>query len=135
MGLYKSNYMTQFGVEAQYWKIAKINLDVHYQACDIVMHGYATEEARLNGMEPLDTKRVRAHWGPSEFKAYFAPTTFASSNNVETREKKEDRSIKPYEGDLEKDPNIEINIEDNIYERAYAFVKQNEFFANCSDII
>ena len=136
MALSKSNYVTPYGVEAQYWKIAKINIDLHYQACDIVVHGYATEDARLNGMEPLETRRVRAHWGVSEFKAFFAPDTF-SSNNVSTMSVKEDKSIKPYLGETKnaKAINVELNPTDNIYERAYAFVKQDEFFCNCADII
>lgn len=136
MALSKSNYVTPYGVEAQYWKIAKINIDVHYQACDIVVHGYATEDARLNGMEPLETRRVRAHWGVSEFKTFFAPQTF-SANGIETKSVKEDRSIKPYLGEEKKTRTIstELNPTDNIYERAYAFVKMDEFFSTCDDII
>lgn len=137
MGLYKTNYITAYGVEAQYWKIAKVNIDIHYEACDIVLHGYATQEARLNGKEPLETKRVRAHWGPNEFKMFFAPNTF-STKHKSVQPIKEDKSIKPYMWDMTKtlsDEEVGLQPSDNIYERAYAFVKMDEFFSTCSDII
>jgi hypothetical protein len=132
MALYMKDFKTPYGVKATYWKIAKLNLDLHYKYCDIVVHGFYDEEARLEGMEPLEIKTVRANWNPSEFDSYFAPQTFTSANIVKISEK-EDKSIKPYLGEL-KAEDIEVNKEENIYERAYAYLKAHEMFSTCTNV-
>lgn len=130
MALYKDKYITKFGVEANYWKITQITLNTHYGWCDITVSGYASEEARKNNNEALDKEVVRANWNPNEFGSFFSAESF--TDNV-----KEIKSTKPFMQSLKCTLTAEEKpaVNQNIYERAYEYVKRDERFKNTRDLI
>lgn len=130
MALYYDNYETQFGVKATYWRITQINLNVHYGWCDITVSGYASEEARNNNKEALHEEHVRANWNPNEFGSFFTAESF-----IDNKEEKEDNRpfMKSLKCTLSEEEKPSIN--QNIYERAYEFVKRDERFKDTKDLI
>lgn len=56
MALRKS-LATPFGVNAEYWRIIRVNENFDGQA-EVFLAGYASDEARLAGNAPLDTRIV-----------------------------------------------------------------------------
>ena len=45
---------TQYGVVASYWKVSTLNVDWHNKRCELVMAGYADEQAREDGKNPIE---------------------------------------------------------------------------------
>lgn len=129
MALYKSNHQTKYGIEASYWKITQINLNSHYGWCDITVCGYASEEARRNNKEPLEKETVRANWNPNEFGSFFSAESFT--------ENEEATSDKPFMQNLKCTLTAEEKpaVNQNIYERAYEFVKRDSRFKDTKDLI
>ena len=80
MALLKANYINQFGVTVQYWKITNINLNSYYKWCDIEVRGYCTQEDRDNGNEPVERLKVRAKWTDAEYGTYFSPEVLADKS-------------------------------------------------------
>lgn len=95
MALLTKDKVNQFGVTEEYWRILNINLNMQYKYCDITIGGYANQESRDNGSEPMNIRKVRAKWDEQEFAAFFS----VSAIN---------------EGD------------DNIYNRAYDYIKYKD---------
>lgn len=81
MALLTKGHINQFGVDENYWRIINININLQYNYCDITVAGYATQEARDNGSEPMNIKKVRAKWSEDEFEAFFAPKTVSRAAN------------------------------------------------------
>lgn len=73
MAIQIKDYINQYGIEEQYWRILSMNINLQYKYVDITLGGYATQEARDNGAEPMNTKKVRAKWDEEEFDAFFSP--------------------------------------------------------------
>lgn len=71
MALLTKNKINQFGVMEEYWRILNINLNLQYNYCDITLGGYMNSEARIDGSEPMNTKKVRAKWDGQEFLKFF----------------------------------------------------------------
>lgn len=78
MALLKEDYKNQYGVLEQYWKVIGININLQLKYCDITIGGYTTQEARDNGSEYMNIKKVRAIWSDEEFGSFFS--TKALSN-------------------------------------------------------
>lgn len=78
MALHLENQTNQFGVPEEYWKILKINIDIVNQFCDITIGAYYNQEARDNGSEPMNLRKVRAKWSDEEFNKYFSPKALSS---------------------------------------------------------
>lgn len=129
MALYKNNHQTKFGVEANYWKITQITINSHYGWADITVNGYASEEARRNNSESLDKEIVRANWNPNEFGSFFSAESFI--NDAETKNKQP--FMQGLKCTLSEEEKPSIN--QNIYERAYEFVKRDERFKDTKDLI
>lgn len=130
MALYKSNHETKYGIEANYWKITQITLNAHYGWCDITVSGYASEEARRMDKEPLDKETVRANWNPNEFGSFFSASSF-------TENPKEVKDSRPFMQNLKCTLTAEEKpaFNQNIYERAYEYVKRDERFKDAKDLI
>lgn len=108
MALLTENKINQFGVKEEYWRILNINLNIQYNYCDITLGAYANKDARNSDAEPMNIKKVRAKWDNKEFFKFFAPQTF------ELKKVNTDESS---------------NISDNIYKRAYDYIKlKDEYF-------
>lgn len=99
MALLTEGKTNQFGVQEEYWRILSINLNVQYGYCDITMGAYANSQARKNGAEPMNVKKVRAKWDEEEFFKFFSPASF---NDEKAR------------------------MSDNIYARAYEYIRQKD---------
>lgn len=113
MALLTKDKINQFGVQEEYWRILSINLNIQYNYCDITLGAYASEDARASEAEPMNIKKVRAKWDNEEFFKFFAPQTF------ELKTAKADESS---------------NISDNIYKRAYDYIKvRDEYFKEAKD--
>lgn len=113
MALLTENKINQFGVIEEYWRILSINLNLQYNYCDITLAGYANAEIRNSKGEPMNIKKVRAKWDNEEFFKFFAPQTF------DVKLINEDGSA---------------DISDNIYQRAYEYVKiKDEYFKDAKN--
>ena len=113
MALLTKDKINQFGVQEEYWRILSINLNIQYNYCDITLGAYANEDARDQDAEPMNIKKVRAKWDNEEFFKFFASQTFESKTT------KADESS---------------NVSDNIYERAYDYIKvRDEYFKEAKD--
>ena len=89
------------------------DLNIQYNYCDITLGAYANEDARNSDAEPMNIKKVRAKWDNEEFFKFFAPQTF------ELKTAKADESS---------------NVSDNIYKRAYDYIKvRDEYFKEAKD--
>ena len=113
MALLTRDKINQFGVKEEYWRILSINLNLQYNYCDITLGAYANKNARNSDAEPMNIKKVRAKWDNEEFFKFFAPQTFelkaASINDTS-------------------------NENDNIYKRAYDYIKvKDEYFKDATD--
>lgn len=97
MALLTENKINQFGVQEEYWRILKINIDTQYNFCDITLGGYANQEVRDSESEPMNIRKVRANWSEEEFIQFF--------------------SVKSLE---------EAPEGSNIYKRAYEYVKYKD---------
>ena len=108
MALLTKDKINQFGVQEEYWRILSINLNIQYNYCDITLGAYANEDARNSDAEPMNIKKVREKWDNEEFLKFFAHQTF------ELKTAKADESS---------------NVSDNIYKRAYDYIKvRDEYF-------
>ena len=113
MALLTKDKINQFGVQEEYWRILSINLNIQYNYCDITLGAYANEDATNSQAEPMNIKKVRAKWHNEEFFKFFAPETF------ELKTAKADGSS---------------NVSDNIYKRAYDYIKvRDEYFKEAKD--
>lgn len=107
MALQISGHINQYGIEEGYWRIIGINMNLQYKYVDITMAGYSTQEARDEGKEPMNTKKVRAKWDEEEFAAFFAPDA----------------------------PMMLADSQMNIYQIAYNYVKQKDnLFQSSSNV-
>lgn len=79
MALLTKNKPNQFGFKTDYWRIAKINIDLEKMCCDIRLHGYISKEAAELKFEPVETKLVRANWDESQFPQYLSPKALDTS--------------------------------------------------------
>lgn len=113
MALLTENKINQFGVTEEYWRILSINLNIQYNYCDITLGGYANAKVRRSEAEPMNIKKVRAKWDSEEFFKFFAPQTFElKTANL--------------------DESSDIN--DNIYKRAYDYIKiKDDYFKDAKD--
>lgn len=130
MALYKENHQTKFGVEANYWKITQITINSHYGWADITVNGYASEEARNNNSEALDKEIVRANWNPNEFGSFFSANSFTESTIENKNNKMFMQGLKCTLSEEEKP-----SVNQNIYERAYEYVKRDNRFKDTKDLI
>lgn len=130
MALYKENHITKFGVEANYWKITQITLNSHYGWCDITVSGYASEEARRNNSEALDKEVIRANWNPNEFGSFFSAESFIEGDSNSKDNRPFMQSLKCT---LPKEALPDAN--QNIYQRAYEYVKRSNKFKESEDLI
>lgn len=112
MALLTEGKINQFGVQEEYWRILSINLNVQYGYCDITIGAYANSQTREKGAEPMNIKKVRAKWDEEEFFKFFSPVSFNEGTST-----------------LNDD-----NLSNNIYARAYEYVKQKDkHFENAKD--
>lgn len=81
MALLTKDKINQFGVLEEYWRIISINLNLQYKYCDITLGGYASDESRESGSEPMNTKKVRAKWDEQEFLQYFTAEALDLNNS------------------------------------------------------
>lgn len=106
MALLTEGKVNQFGVKEEYWRILGININLQYEYCDITLGGYSSLDARQEGSEPMNIKKVRAKWDKDEFFKFFAPKSFSTENTLSK----------------------------NIYNRSYEYVKQkDEYFSDAED--
>jgi hypothetical protein len=80
MALLVKDQINQFGVQEEYWRILKINLDLRYRFCDITVGSYYDKNTREAGSEPMNVKKIRAKWSDDEFNKYFSPEAMESNN-------------------------------------------------------
>lgn len=108
MALLTEGKVNQFGVQEEYWRILNININLQYNYCDITVGAYVNESTRANGSEPMNIKKIRAKWDNDEFFKYFAPNTFEDSSSQTLSAANE------------------INVNNNIYERVYKYIKNRD---------
>ena len=58
MALIKS-VPTEFGVDATYWNIGAVQEDFKGKGTEVTLYGYASEEARTQGKQPLSAAKVQ----------------------------------------------------------------------------
>lgn len=58
MAILKS-IQTDFGISAEYWNIGAVQEDFKGQGTEITFYGYASEQARLAGAQPLSAGKVQ----------------------------------------------------------------------------
>lgn len=58
MALIKS-IPTDFGIDAQYWNIGAVQEDFKGKGTEVTFYGYANEQARLDGKQPLSAGKVQ----------------------------------------------------------------------------
>lgn len=118
MGLLIPDKVGDSGALEEYWKVLGININAQYKWTDIKMGAYHTQEARDKGFEPIRTKTVRANWSDEEYNKYFSPESFGNANPI--------ASMKAFNLASQEEIENAIFLESNIFERAYAYVKQRE---------
>jgi len=50
---------TEFGIPASYWNIGTVQEDFKAQGTEITFYGYANQEARLSGKQPLSSGKMQ----------------------------------------------------------------------------
>ena len=50
---------TEFGIDAQYWSIGAVQEDFKGRGTEVTFYGYANEQARLDGKQPLSAGKVQ----------------------------------------------------------------------------
>lgn len=119
MALLIEGKTNQFGVNEEYWRVVNININLQYKYCDITMASYVNADARDNGSEPMNIKKIRAKWDDEEFLKYFAPATFEQNSQATT---------------LSLDSQETRVISSNIYERVYDYIKhKDDYFKDATD--
>lgn len=58
MALIKS-IPTDFGIDAQYWNIGAVQEDFKGKGTEVTFYGYANEQARQEGKQPLSAGKVQ----------------------------------------------------------------------------
>ena len=58
MALIKS-IPTDFGINAEYWNIGAVQEDFKGRGTEVTFYGYASEQARLEGKQPLSAGKVQ----------------------------------------------------------------------------
>ena len=58
MALIKS-IPTDFGIDAQYWNIGAVQEDFKGRGTEVTFYGYANEQARQEGKQPLSAGKVQ----------------------------------------------------------------------------
>ena len=58
MALIKS-IPTDFGIDAQYWNIGAVQEDFKGRGTEVTFYGYASEQARQEGKQPLSAGKVQ----------------------------------------------------------------------------
>lgn len=117
MALLTEGKVNQFGVQEEYWRILNVNINLQYNYCDITIGAYANAEARINGSEPMNIKKIRAKWDNEEFFKYFSPDTFINSSEINFLNETE-----------------QSNMSHNIYERFYDYIKvKDKYFESATD--
>ena len=58
MALLKS-IPTDFGIDAQYWNIGAVQEDFKGRGTEVTFYGYANEQARQEGKQPLSAGKVQ----------------------------------------------------------------------------
>lgn len=58
MALIKS-VPTDFGINAEYWNIGAVQEDFKGKGTEVTFYGYANEQARLDGKQPLSAGKVQ----------------------------------------------------------------------------
>ena len=50
---------TEFGIPAQYWNIGAVQEDFKGQGTEVTFYGYASQEARFTGKQPLSAGKFQ----------------------------------------------------------------------------
>ena len=50
---------TEFGIDAQYWNIGAVQEDFKGKGTEVTFYGYANEQARQDGKQPLSAGKVQ----------------------------------------------------------------------------
>lgn len=58
MALIKS-IPTDFGINAEYWNIGAVQEDFKGKGTEVTFYGYANEQARIDGKQPLSAGKVQ----------------------------------------------------------------------------
>lgn len=58
MALIKS-IPTEFGINAEYWNIGAVQEDFKGKGTEVTFYGYANEQARLEGKQPLSAGKAQ----------------------------------------------------------------------------
>jgi len=58
MALIKS-IPTDFGINAEYWNIGAVQEDFKGKGTEVTFYGYANQQARLDGKQPLSAGKVQ----------------------------------------------------------------------------
>ena len=58
MALIKS-IPTDFGINAEYWNIGAVQEDFKGKGTEVTFYGYANEQARVDGKQPLSAGKVQ----------------------------------------------------------------------------
>ena len=82
----KKTLQTSFGVEANYWKIVRVNESFLGMTTEIYLAGYVNEQSRRDGKQPLEIKTFLVDTIDGKREDYYV---------VLTASKKEIREITP----------------------------------------
>lgn len=100
-----ANKKGKYGLDVNYWKVAKITLDTHAKLCDVKVIGFTSAEERQKGAHPVEIKRFRCSaLVDDDYEKYFGI-------------------------------NASFGTGDNFQQRAYDFVKSRDFFDEYDDIL
>lgn len=71
-------YMTNYGVEAQYYIVSGVNTNKISESAAITLYGYPSREARKNKCNPLDIRLINVN--PDKYNQYFSIEVLEEDN-------------------------------------------------------
>jgi len=79
----KKTLQTSFGVEANYWKIVRVNESFLGMTTEIYLAGYVNEQSRRDGKQPLEIKTFLVDTIDGTREDYYGKLT---ESKIETRD-------------------------------------------------
>lgn len=75
----QKDYTNNQGITVNYWCITNIAKNLRYKTAEITICGYLTLQAKEQGFEPVETRRVKVLW--DDFESYFSTEVLNSTTN------------------------------------------------------
>ncbi|MBK1809424.1 hypothetical protein JHL18_02020 [Clostridium sp. YIM B02505] len=75
---YQKEYTNNQGINVQYWSINNLTKNLRYKTAEITICGYLTGQAKNQGYEPVETRRIKVLW--DKFDEYLSVDTLNTEN-------------------------------------------------------